>query len=93
MIVCCLTSRGPLKSTINDYELINKYIVNAKLILLFPAAVSSSSKFETLLQYEFNHKNLLDAVVTRPSKASHQNYERLEYLGDAVLGNVKVHSH
>jgi hypothetical protein len=49
MIVCCLTSRGPLTSTINDYELINKYIVNAKLILLFPAAVSYSSKLETLL--------------------------------------------
>ena len=87
----CIISAGP---TIECVGFESKPAqVYAKLILLFPAAVSYSSQLETCLQYEFRDKNLLDAAVTRLSKASNQNYERLEYLGDAVLGNVKVHSH
>jgi ribonuclease-3 len=37
--------------------------------------------------YEFKDSSLLDAAVTHRSTGSHNN-ERLEFLGDAVLGHV-----
>lgn len=37
--------------------------------------------------YEFNDPDLLDAAVTHRSAGSHNN-ERLEFLGDAILGHV-----
>lgn len=41
--------------------------------------------FEQKLQYEFKDKSLLDTALTHPSSMSDYNYERLEFLGDAVI--------
>lgn len=45
-------------------------------------------KLEKILGYEFKNKNLLLNAVTHGSFSSdlHKNYERLEFLGDRVLG-------
>jgi ribonuclease-3 len=39
------------------------------------------------LRYEFSQPTLLESALTHRSRSS-QNNERLEFLGDAVLGNV-----
>lgn len=46
------------------------------------------SAVETRLGYEFKDKSLLDAALTHPSVTDTKvvNYERLEFLGDRVLG-------
>ena len=42
---------------------------------------------EHRLGYSFNDQHLLTRALTHRSRSSHNN-ERLEFLGDAVLGNV-----
>lgn len=42
---------------------------------------------QTKLGYEFNDLSLLELALTHRSKGS-SNYERLEFLGDAILGFV-----
>lgn len=46
------------------------------------------SELEKILGYEFNDKHLLRQAVTHSSHSSRlsENYERLEFLGDRVLG-------
>jgi len=52
--------------------------------------VESLKKCETLVKYKFNDYTLLAAALTHSSAAAHHlhNYERLEFLGDAVLGLI-----
>ena len=45
----------------------------------------STHPIEKKLGYRFIQKNLFQQAITHPS-ASHQNYQRLEFLGDRVLG-------
>lgn len=45
---------------------------------------------ETMLGYTFNDKTLMIEALTHPSAASGGSYERLEFLGDAVLDMVVV---
>ena len=47
---------------------------------------------EKMLGYEFSDKSMLESALTHPSAAMHTattfNYERLEFLGDSVLGFI-----
>lgn len=48
---------------------------------------------ETVLGYQFENKKLLQEALTHPSKSTARhnrtfNYQRLEFLGDSVLGMV-----
>lgn len=47
-----------------------------------------TEKLENILGYTFKNKNLLKQALTHSSVTSHvgSNYERLEFLGDRVLG-------
>lgn len=44
-----------------------------------------SEELENKLDYHFKDKELLTEALTHPSNGSQLNYERLEFLGDAVL--------
>jgi ribonuclease-3 len=44
--------------------------------------------FCRLIGYQFSDKGLLEQALTRRSVARQRNNERLEFLGDAVLGQV-----
>lgn len=57
--------------------------------------LSQAAKLEQaqrVLGYSFKDTELLSAALTHPSKAKHtattHNYERLEFLGDSILGAV-----
>ncbi|KAG9159975.1 hypothetical protein Leryth_005725 [Lithospermum erythrorhizon] len=41
---------------------------------------------ENILQYKFKNKSLLEEALTHSSYTESRNYQRLELLGDAVLG-------
>lgn len=43
------------------------------------------------LDYTFNNKELLERALTHSSTGSATNYERLEFLGDRVVGLVIAH--
>ena len=53
------------------------------------------SKIEVILGYTFNDKSIIESAITHPSaiegKPVKFSYERLEFLGDAVLGVIVVH--
>ena len=57
-----------------------------------PAHLKNIEDTEAILGYEFEDKALLEAALTHPSAAKHTkttfNYERLEFLGDSILGCV-----
>lgn len=49
---------------------------------------------ERRINYSFNHKHLLVQALTHPT---HQHgfsecYQRLEFLGDAILGEYKLYN-
>ncbi len=50
---------------------------------------------QEIIQYNFNDKELILSAITHPSaiegKPIKYSYERLEFLGDAVLGAIVVH--
>ena len=50
--------------------------------------LESLNRCEKIIGYKFNDASLLDAALTHSSAVAHHlhNYERLEFLGDAVLG-------
>lgn len=50
--------------------------------------MESRSQCEKIVGYQFHDTSLLDTALTHSSAAAHHlhNYERLEFLGDAVLG-------
>ena len=47
---------------------------------------------ENLIGYQFSDKALITQAVTHPSlgsgKSNNSHYQRLEFLGDSVLGSV-----
>lgn len=51
------------------------------------------SQLEDILQYKFNNPRLLTQALTHSSVTGneHKNYERLEFLGDRVLGMTMAH--
>lgn len=53
--------------------------------IVLPSVVGT--RVEALLNYQFQNPGLLDQALTKPGNQS-VNYERLEFLGDAVLGNL-----
>lgn len=50
-------------------------------------------KLQQILQYRFNNEKLLKQALTHSSMTGneHRNYERLEFLGDRVLGMTMAH--
>lgn len=48
----------------------------------------SNEELENLIGYEFQDKQLLKTAMTHSSTGEASNYERLEFLGDRVLGLV-----
>lgn len=74
--------------------------LNARLESMFERAGNQSSipsanlpDLETLIGYEFKHKALLVEAITHPSYSSDMNtvsYQRLEFLGDALLDMLVV---
>ena len=53
-------------------------------------AIIYRTKIEELLEHQFSNPTLLDEDLTKPGNQSVLNYERLEFLGEAVLGNLTV---
>ncbi len=51
------------------------------------------TQLEDILQYHFNSPRLLTQALTHSSVTNneHRNYERLEFLGDRVLGMTMAH--
>jgi ribonuclease-3 len=45
-------------------------------------------KFQTILNYQFKHLDLLEQALTHRSCSRSKNNERLEFLGDSVLNMV-----
>ena len=56
--------------------------------ILWKLAMENLSGLEKILGYEFKNKHLLQQAVTHSSHTARlsENYERLEFLGDRVLG-------
>lgn len=50
-------------------------------------------ELQDILQYKFNNERLLKQALTHSSVTGneHRNYERLEFLGDRVLGMTMAH--
>ncbi len=49
----------------------------------------NSSKIEFIISYKFKNQNILKEALHHPSiKTTLNNYERLEFLGDSILGAV-----
>lgn len=50
-------------------------------------------ELQDILQYKFNNERLLHQALTHSSMTGneHRNYERLEFLGDRVLGMTMAH--
>ena len=46
------------------------------------------SFIEKKINYTFINKKLLGTALTHPSYDNNNNYQRLEFLGDAILDNV-----
>lgn len=55
--------------------------------------LSNMEELEKILQYTFRDKRLLQQALTHGSVCGnkHRNYERLEFLGDRVLGMTMAH--
>ena len=45
-------------------------------------------EFEIILKYNFKNKNLLHKALTHKSYNNSENNEKLEFLGDRVLGLI-----
>jgi ribonuclease-3 len=50
--------------------------------------VKSLQQLQAIIHYQFNNKQLLKTALTHRSFSRHSNNERLEFLGDSVLGLV-----
>ncbi|KAI3769148.1 hypothetical protein L6452_00248 [Arctium lappa] len=48
----------------------------------------SVAAVESILRYTFNNKSLLEEALTHPSYSDSPSYQRLEFVGDAVIGLV-----
>ena len=47
---------------------------------------------ESIIGYEFKDKHILERALTHSSTGDEYNYQRLEFLGDRVLGLVIAHA-
>lgn len=58
-----------------------------------PGAMSEQNldDFEKILGHSFSDPGLLEQALTHPSLSSRPNYQRLEFIGDRVLGLVVAH--
>ena len=52
---------------------------------------NSLDELEAKLKYSFKNQELLDQALTHRSVSSGKDYERFEFLGDAVLDLVIAH--
>ena len=50
--------------------------------------LNKNNDIESRIGYKFKNKELLEEALTHKSLNSLKNYERLEFLGDAVLNIV-----
>ena len=50
--------------------------------------IKSVKELENIIKYNFKNKNLLNKSLTHKSFSSNNNNEKLEFLGDRVLGLV-----
>lgn len=68
-------------------------IDNDQVLDLTPEQASKLAKCQELIEYEFDDQALLLSALTHASGASHRlaSNERLEFLGDAVLGLTVCH--
>jgi dsRNA-specific ribonuclease len=75
-----------LMSCMNHHSTQNEFIDFLKP-LCPPNHISTKTTedCETSIHYTFKKKELLSLALTHSSSSSHWNYERLEFLGDAVL--------
>ncbi|KAK1440206.1 hypothetical protein QVD17_06031 [Tagetes erecta] len=48
----------------------------------------SIASVESILRYKFNNKKLLEEALTHSSYTDSPSYQRLEFLGDSVLGHA-----
>lgn len=53
---------------------------------------NSFAKLEDILDYKFSDPHLLERALTHSSTNDDYNYQRLEFLGDRVLGLVMAHA-
>ena len=64
-------------------------MANEQVLVTHPDKIA---KAEEILGYEFKDKPLLGAAITHPSALDREkslyNYERLEFLGDSILGAI-----
>lgn len=60
---------------------------------VFSQALNNMDELEEILRYRFRNKQLLQQALTHSSVSGnkHRNYERLEFLGDRVLGMTMAH--
>lgn len=70
----------PLK-TINHHNITPKTMTDT-------TAIQSAEHLETIIQYSFHNKALLQNALSHSSAGKEKSYERLEFLGDRVLGLV-----
>ena len=50
--------------------------------------MADEAALEDILGYQFEDRDLLIAALTHPSVGGRRNYQRLEFLGDRILGAV-----
>ena len=50
--------------------------------------IKSINELERILDYNFKDKNLLHRALTHKSFSNNKNNEKLEFLGDRVLGLI-----
>lgn len=50
--------------------------------------MKSLQQLQAIIHYQFNNEQLLKTALTHRSYSKHDNNERLEFLGDSVLGLV-----
>ncbi|CAG9313171.1 unnamed protein product [Blepharisma stoltei] len=55
------------------------------LPILYDNSIKTINGLEAAIQYLFNNKDLLTQVLTHKSIDPEMNYERLEFLGDAII--------
>ena len=64
-----------------------------KILNFFNSKPQDIKQFEKRIKYNFINSSLLNTALTHRSiKSTHEgNYERLEFLGDAIIDHVVSH--
>ena len=68
----------------------NSLKINSFKNFFFSALNTVPTKIERALKYKFNNPKLLAEALTKTKQREESHYERLEFLGDAVLGKISV---